>query len=252
MDEILKQAILGIYEELKKDESIATFFEEKGITAEIFLEKTHDAKFAKQIVGPKGKMEKEPITLELLKELISNSYNDNWTEKDNRCVFFYSSVVPLGMRPFTMCAERCKGIFCDKHEAKKNDKLLDNYKRGKFDREEYHLSAISKRKGFARTKLKAMGANIQDLKTISKKRMLSTKDYPFTIGYKRDVDNGLVLKPISDELTRVYYTVGIDRKNDGKMRKLKITDIHRYEDTNVTFDIESLDDEAKEYLLSLK
>ena len=126
--------------------------------------------------------------------------------------------------------------------------MLKDYENGKLDLELYLEKNTTSRKSYARTKLKKRGYGAKDLKTISTKRRLQCEEYNYDSDLLYEEKSGLVVRPITNELCREFKTVGIDRRCNGKIKKLTIADVKELSDTVVTFDFKSLDEEAVAYL----
>jgi len=254
--EFLTGELLEIFvEKLLEEEEFALFAAEKNLTSEDIakiLLKVHRTPIGKPGAKTKEKLAKVEVSKEDLVKMVNVKYKTNWQSDEKHCIFCYGANVFEGAKPFSYCSAELKQgevLFCDEHRSsKKSIKIVESYNYGQFDLETYHAKNDALRKTSCENKLKKIGFDRESLKDMSTRELVAFREYSHNNDYLYDKKNGLIVKRIDGDIKRNYKTIGIDRRNTGKIKKLTADDIRIYKNVAVSFDKNSLSEEAMEFL----
>jgi hypothetical protein len=226
--------------ELLRDKCLAAFCESKQITAEKLIE----LMMTKRIQAKHSE-----LSIEQYQAMMSDEHDEHWNDDGNHCLVYLGNRKNLSAEEVhTYCHRASDGIVCNKHICiPEYEKWAEDYIAGFIDLKKYRAKNTKIRLTYARTKLKPTN-DVPLFMQVGKDKKAFI-NYTHITGCKYCKELGLVVKQTRiNGNSNKYITLGIDRKNNGKISKLKLTDLRALKDVLVTVDIATVENKAIKYV----
>lgn len=245
MDSVVERTVDSLFE----DEVLKSFCKNQGLSKKQLIAEVSAFQIALK-AGTKKAPPKERfvITLDYAKSMFSHDFDTGFIDDGMHCTHCFGNCTTIDHPPHTYCAVKADTIYCTAHLTKDREAEIKAYNAGKLDLHARKEKRDAIRFNSSRTYLKARGYNAKELKSMATKRQLAVVKYKHNKDYFYDPISGVVLQRIGDDLKREFKTIGIDRRCDQNIRKLKPSNVVELKDTRITFAYESLNNDAKKIL----
>jgi len=231
---------------LLQDKSIINMLQSANITKEELK-----AELTRQL----RKNKQHAYTLDCYKEMTLENYDDGWNEDCSHCIFYHvgRSCTANGYI-HKHCGVRTNNriicVSCIRLEKAK--KVLEKINEGLLSLQDYRDECKAQRLLFVRSKFKQFSTPYLYLQVKKDNARHLLEEYKHAVELEHEApkhlmylrNNGLVVNReiIKGELK--YTTVGIDKKNNGVIKKLTLADMEALKGIPLCFNVSSIDPSA--------
>lgn len=192
-------------------------------------------------------------------KMISGEYESGYIEGAKYCIV-YETKGNNRRRPHTHCGNACRNYVCiDCSGTTTGKNIKEQIEKGTFSPEAYRQKYNTVRKSLASKKIKELGTEVLSLQVKQSQNCFILEDYqhsekvsktllfaPTRLMYNSSL--GLVIDYTLSGMTTRKTTIGIDEKNNGKIRKLNLEDIRKLKQHDLIFRKDTLEKKAFKYI----
>jgi len=249
MQELVNSLVEGFVDAFLQDPIVKAFIESKQLSRNELIEAILSSPYVDNTITTQV-VAKESFVMSTnyAKSMLSAEFDSGFIGDGSHCIHCYGNRTITEHPPHTYCAKECGSLYCKEHYKPELNKITKAYNEKKYNLEAHKEKRDALRKTNARNYLKQEGYNSKDLKIMNSKRRIQYREYPHDKKCFYNSETGVVVKQIIGDFLREYRTVGVDKRCNGKMRKLEIDDVSALSGTTVVFGHDSLSKEALEFL----
>ncbi|CAK7994869.1 Hypothetical protein POVR1_LOCUS387 [uncultured virus] len=246
----VEDSIKDYIREWLMEDSIQEIIKAKGLEndeAITMIMRGGDAK--KPVPTRQTKASGETVTVEMLKAMMDDQFDDNWCEDGDHCVYFLGGrSAPRNGKTHIFCGVS-GGIICKEHmKPAEGKRIHEEHKNGKFDLPAHRDDCRKKRVKYAQGKLKtAEGtttATTLSTLTKAKSKELKNVEYELDRNLRFLEETGCLIKKVENR----WIIVGVAASPTSEINKLNIKDVEALSKVEFAVDDDALSEEAKIYV----
>jgi len=231
---------------------IAEFVKSKGLETDTAIQEIMDMSNGKKIPSTRQpKAAAETVTVEMLKAMLCDDFDDNWYDDGDHCLYFLGGrSAPRNGKTHVFCGVP-GGIVCKEHiKPAEGKRIMSEHENGKLDFITHKTTCRKKRIKYAQDKLKTLGgtttsSNLNMLKKANKKEF-SLVDYELDRNLKYVEETALLIKRSAADDR--WIAVGCATSASSEIHKLSVSDMNALAQMEITAEDDALSDEARAYV----
>lgn len=232
---------------------IAEFIKAKGLETDTAIQEIMDMQNCKKTPSTRQpKVAAEAVTVEMLKAMLCDDFDDNWNDDGDHCIYFLGGrSAPRNGKTHVFCGLP-GGIVCKEHiKPAEGKRIQSEHESGKLDLITHKTTCRKKRVKYAQDKLKVVSgtttssSNLNMLKKPNKKEFVLV-DYELDRNLKYVEETGLIVKRSATDDR--WIAVGCATSASSEIHKLSVNDMNALAQMEITAEDDALSDEARAYV----